>query len=152
MKTKRHQKILEIIERQAIETQEELLKCLEQAGFVVTQATISRDIRELNLLKGTTADGKYKYIQSGKGKTSPHKFNHALTDSILSVESAQNLVVVKTYAGLAQAVGTCIDTLQISEMLGCVAGDDTILVVCKTTEQAESIAANLPFMIRKLAQ
>ena len=152
MKAKRHQRILEIIEHQAIETQEELLKCLLQAGFEVTQATISRDIRELNLLKGTTADGKYKYIQSAKSQPSANKFNHALTDSIVSVESAQNMVVVKTYAGMAQALGTCIDSLQIPEMLGCVAGDDTIIIVFKTCSQAESMGTNLTFLIRKLTQ
>lgn len=150
MKYERQQKILEIIGKHNIETQEELIERLREAGFSVTQATVSRDIRELKILKGTTSSGGYKYIVAGKAEASMPRINTALTDSILSVDYAGNLLVVKTYAGMAQAVATCIDSLDTADIIGCVAGDDAILVVVKTNEAAATLCQKIKLMIRTL--
>ena len=147
MKNERQAKIIEIIQTEIIETQEELLKKLRVAGFHVTQATVSRDIRELNLVKGSTPDGRYKYtVGKPKGADKP-KFSHALSESIISIDYAQNLIVVKTFAGMAQAVATQIDYLREEEIIGCVAGDDAILVVVKTCERAIELCGMLKDMI-----
>ena len=116
----------------------------------MTQATVSRDIRELKILKGTTSSGGYKYIVAGKAEASMPRINTALTDSILSVDYAGNLLVVKTYAGMAQAVATCIDSLDTADIIGCVAGDDAILVVVKTNEAAAMLCQKIKLMIRTL--
>ncbi|MFA5561301.1 MAG: arginine repressor [Eubacteriales bacterium] len=150
MKSARQEKILEIIEKHNIETQEELLEKLKEADFFVTQATISRDIRELKLLKGMTASGGYKYVVAGKSDFVLPKFNSALTESITKVDHASNLLVVKTYAGMAQAVATCIDSLPVEEIIGCVAGDDAILVVVNTPEAAAELCDKLRTLIRTL--
>ena len=138
MKRQRQAKILEIIEQNSVQTQEGLLDLLTAAGYSVTQATISRDIRELNLVKATGPNGEYRYM-AGKVDTPTPKFQNALTDSITKVDAAGNLIVIKTFSGLAQAVATCIDSLNANEIIGCVAGDDTILVVVNTEAAALSL-------------
>ena len=150
MKGERQAKIIEIIQNYVIETQEELLEKLKEAGFHVTQATVSRDIRNMNLVKGTTKTGKYAYIAPKKQEDAPVFLSHMLAESIVSIDYAQNLIVVKTLAGMAQAVATYIDSVKESQIIGCVAGDDAILVVVKNEEKAEEICSKINNTIRNL--
>ena len=148
MKIKRHNKIMEIIENYNIETQEELIEQLRLAGFDVTQATVSRDIRELKLAKIMCETGNYKYVMSKPGaQDGHHVYNKALTGSIKSVESAMNDIVIKTYPGMANAVAAGIDALHEHDILGCVAGDDTIIIIAHSAESAAAISKRL----RKIA-
>ena len=149
MKRQRQAKILEIIEQNSVQTQEGLLDLLTNAGYNVTQATISRDIRELNLIKAAGQNGEYRYM-AGKVDIPTPKFQNALTDSITKVDAAGNLIVIKTFSGLAQAVATCIDSLNSNEIIGCVAGDDAILVVVKTEAAALSLCDRIKDMIKTL--
>ena len=150
MKTRRHGKILEIIDRYDVETQEELIDRLRQSGFDVTQATVSRDIRELKLSKVMTAKGSYKYLQPVRNEVSAPRFNSALTESIIKVDCSANIIVLKTYPGMAQAVATGIDAINISDILGCVAGDDTIIVVIRSAQSATDISEKLKQMMRTI--
>lgn len=144
MKTKRQNKILEIIERSCVETQEELIAKLKENGFEVTQATISRDIRELKLVKTMTEHGSYKYILPNIDvQESRFIYNNALANSVKTVDCAQNIVVVKTYPGIAQAVGAAIDGLQDKAILGSVAGDDTIIIITHSIDDAATIAKKI---------
>ncbi len=137
LKTARHAKILEIISRKEIETQEELCEELNKLNYVVTQATISRDIKDLHLYKVSGVEKKYRYayIGSGENEISP-KMKSLFRDCVLTVKCAQNLVVVKTLAGNGSNAGTVVDKLNYPEIVGCVAGDDTLLIVCDTNESA----------------
>lgn len=139
MKNARQNKILEIIDAYEISTQEALIEKLAEYGFDATQTTISRDIRQLNLVKGPTGKGTYKYVApsiKSDGLTSGH--NSVLTEAVLKIASAQNIVVIKTVAGMANAIAVCVDSLHIDGILGSVAGDDTILIVMTDTESAEN--------------
>lgn len=147
MKNKRQEMILELIERYEIQKQEELIRLLEERGFRATQATVSRDIRELKLMKGTGANGVHKYVLPSRKAATVPKFNSSLTESIVKIDSAENLIVVKTYPGMASAVASCIDTFNIHEIVGCVAGDDAILVVVRSREDALSLRDKLKKMI-----
>ena len=147
MKVKRHNKILEIIENNNIETQEELIEKLRHAGFDVTQATVSRDIRELKLLKQMTDMGTYKYVvPKNSGAENQHVYSRALASSIKNVDCSLNDIVIRTYPGMAQAVAAGIDALRETDILGCVAGDDCIIIVTRDEESAVAIAHR----IRKL--
>lgn len=149
MKGNRQKKILEIINHYHIETQDDLIDRLLVEGFSVTQATVSRDIRELQLSKVLTAKGNYRYVAPKKEEmVTGMKINAALVDSILSVDYAQNLVVVRTFPGLAQAVAAGIDNLALAEVLGCVAGDDTILVATRNETAAKSISERIHIMMK----
>lgn len=149
MKTKRQSVILGIIENNDIETQEELIEMLRSEGFNVTQATVSRDIRELKLTKVTGENGKYKYVIPGKKTAAPSRHVYGTVSSaVISVESAANLVVIRTFPGMAAAVATGIDSNSIDGVLGCIAGDDTIFVAVSTVEGAKSAAA----AIRKIIE
>ena len=150
MKQKRQATILELIEHNDIETQEEMLAHLKDAGFTVTQATVSRDIRELKLVKESGKDGKVRYALTAKRENQSPKFNSALTESILKVDYAGNLIVVKTFPGLANAVATCIDSIRLPEIIGCVAGDDAILVVVRTEADAATISNSFRTMIKTI--
>ena len=135
MKGARQEKILEIIEKYDISTQEELISKLDEAGIFATQTTISRDIRQLNLVKGVSPDGTYKYIAPKNRKVeSSGVMKNAISDSVTGVESAQNLVVVKTTPGMANAVAVSIESLDHPHVVGSVAGDDTLLLVMKDNE------------------
>ena len=136
MKGARQEKILEIIEKFNISTQEELIEKLYEAGIFATQTTISRDIRQLGLVKGVGADGAYKYLTPKTRKNEGGVMKNAISDSVLSVESAQNLVVVKTTPGMANAVAVGIDALDHPHVVGSVAGDDTLLLVMKDNESS----------------
>ena len=150
MKNKRQEVILELIERYEIQKQEELIRLLEERGFHATQATVSRDIRELKLMKGTGAGGVHKYVLPTHKHAALPKFNSYLSESIVKIDSAENLIVVKTYPGMASAVGSCIDSFNIPEIVGCVAGDDAILVVVRSREEAISLRGRLRSMIEEI--
>ena len=151
MKAKRQDKILEIINKYDIETQDDLIARLEKEGFDVTQATASRDIKELKLSKVLTGRGTYRYIRNENKHIDVNvKFNNVLVESIQKVDYASNIIVLKTYPGLASAVATGIDAIHISEILGCVAGDDTIMVVVRDEESAVDIADKLKNMIKTI--
>ncbi len=137
MKNKRHEKIHELIKTNEIETQEDLLKMLKEEHFAVTQATVSRDIKELRLVKILLGNGKYKYSYGRENtKDISSKFEDMFRDSVLSIEAAQNILVIKCLTGMAQAVCACMDANSIQGFVGTLAGEDTIMVVCKTSEIA----------------
>lgn len=137
MKAKRQRKIIELISEYNIETQEELAKKLLESGFQVTQATVSRDIRELNLLKTSTGTGGQKYVVPVTTTiTNDSKYMRVLNDGILSMECAENMLVIKTVSGMAMAVGAAVDAMNIKEVLGCIAGDDTIMCVIRNAKDA----------------
>lgn len=148
MKLKRHNKILEIIENNNIETQEELIAKLKIAGYDVTQATVSRDIRELKLLKQMSDMGTYKYVvpKNNTGENQ-HVYSRALASSIKSVDSSYNDIVIKTYPGMANAVAAGVDSLHEADILGCVAGDDCIIIVTRDTDSAVAIAHRITKLI-----
>lgn len=138
MKTERHQAIIKLISEFEIETQDELIEKLHADGYMVTQATISRDIRELKISKVLGGNGKYHYSLPGVNNSihGNSTFKHAYATAIISVESVGNIIVVKTHPGLAQAVAAGIDAMNSKEILGCVAGDDTIITVAKNVDVA----------------
>jgi transcriptional regulator of arginine metabolism len=144
MKNARQKKILELIEQYDIDTQETLITKLAEVGISVTQTTASRDIRELKLVKGTTAKGTYKYVApEAKKENNVPVLNSALTDSVVKIEAARNILVVKTFPGMANALAVCIDSLEFSGIVGSVAGDDTILLVIKDDDLAKQIEEKL---------
>ena len=137
MKTRRHAKILELIKEYDIDTQEELLRYLKENGFDVTQATVSRDIKELRLVKTLSSGGKYKYSTGTENVSDLSvKFYSLFADSVISVQAAQNLVVIKTYSGMAQAVCASMDAIAQQNFIGTIAGEDTVLVICADNGQA----------------
>lgn len=147
MKNKRHDAILEIIRKKDITTQEELQRELREKGIEVTQATVSRDIRRLHLVKRQIPDGKSIYAMpsgsaAGAAKEN-ERFVRVLQDSIRSVESAQNIMVIRTESGMAMAAAAAIDSLPDTRIIGCIAGDDTIIAVLKTTEDALNVCLKL---------
>ena len=144
MKNARHQKILELIEIYDIDTQEMMIEKLREAGINATQTTISRDIRELKLVKGMSGKGEYKYVRPGiKKENNAPVLSSVLTDSVLKIEAAGNIVVVKTYSGMANAVAVCVDSLEKPHIVGSVAGDDTILLVVRSEDVAREVAKEL---------
>ena len=152
MKKHRQEKHLELISRYEIDTQDELIERLRDHGFEVTQATVSRDIRELKIAKMMSGNGSYRYVlpkQSSDG-ASGMGFSNSLIDSIVSVDHACNIVVLKTYSGLAQAVAVGIDGMNMHQVLGCVAGDDTIMIVSRDEECATVIADRIRMLMKNL--
>ena len=127
MKVKRHNEIIELVKTREIGTQEELLDLLKSKGYDVTQATISRDIRELNLTKINAGD-KQKYAVIIKDEEFSDKYVRVLKEGFVSMVSSGNLIVLKTVVGMAMAVATAIDALEMNEIIGCIAGDDTIFI------------------------
>ena len=149
MKKNRHEKMLELISRYEIDTQDELIERLREHGYDVTQATVSRDIRELKISKMTTGKGTYRYVLPKQIESSGGmKFSAALIDSILSVDYACNTVVFKTYPGLAQAVATGVDALSVHGILGCVGGDDTIIIVTRDVESSKEISEKIKELMK----
>ncbi|GLC81280.1 arginine repressor [Lacrimispora brassicae] len=134
MKLERHSKIVELIGKYEIETQEELADYLNQSGFAVTQATVSRDIRELKLTKVQSESGKQRYVVLQNQGSFSDKYIRILRDGFLSMDMAQNILVIKTVSGMAMAVAAALDALHFSEMVGCIAGDDTIMCAIRTTD------------------
>lgn len=146
MKNARQQKILELINTYDIDTQDTLIKKLAEEGYTVTQTTASRDIRQLNLIKGITPNGTYKYIAPGSVIGSTKRapvINSAITDAVTRVEAAGHIVVVRTYAGMANAIAVCVDSLNHDDIVGSVAGDDTMLLVVKTSDGAKALEHEL---------
>ena len=144
MKIKRQTKILELIKKYEIETQEDLSAYLEKEGFQVTQATVSRDIRELKLTKVSLGNGKQKYIallETNEDMT--QKYERIFRDGFISMDIAQNILVIKTVAGMAMAVAAALDALQIHEIVGSIAGDDTIMCTARSTEDAIAVIDKL---------
>ena len=148
MKSKRHSKIIEIIKSTAIETQEELAEELKKAGFDVTQATVSRDIKILKLIKMQGASGNYKYAASSKeSKDINDKLSSILANAAISVENVDNFVVVKTLTGSAMAVAEAIDNLFDTEVAGTIAGDNTIFILARSLDKAEELVDKVRRMI-----
>lgn len=148
MKSKRHSKILEIINDNDIETQEELAEALKQAGYDVTQATVSRDIKLLKLVKMQSASGKYKYISSAKEERDINdKLYSILKNAAIGVEQVDKFVVVKTLTGAASAAAEAIDTLYLNDVAGTIAGDNTIFVLVRTDEKALELISKIRNMI-----
>ena len=135
MKVERHSKIVELIGKYEIETQEELAEKLNQSGFNVTQATVSRDIRELKLTKIQGENGRQRYmvLESPRG-ISAIKYIRILKDGFMSMDMAQNILVIKTVSGMAMAVGAALDSLHFGEIVGCIAGDDTVMCAVRTVD------------------
>ncbi len=135
MKIARHAKIIDLINRYNVETQEELADYLNQEGFRVTQATVSRDIRELKLTKIALNDGKQKYtVMQEHGSNMNEKYLRILKDGYVSMDMAQNILVVKTVSGMAMAVAAAIDAMKWPEVAGCIAGDDTIMCANRSVD------------------
>lgn len=144
MKLNRHAKILELIKTYPITTQEELLQKLKEEGYSVTQSTVSRDIKTLRLQKTHSIDGKYRYCApTGIQPDVKNGFSGILSGSIVSVETARNIVVVKTFSGMASAACAAIDTMSLPSVVGSLAGDDTIFIACSDAESAENIVQTL---------
>ena len=140
MKGNRHQKIVELVETYEIETQEELADRLRSEGYRVTQATVSRDIRQLNLFKVSAGGGKQKYvILKQEDNLIGEKYIRVLKDGFVSMDRAQNILVIKTVAGMAMAVAAAIDTMKLEEIVGSIAGDDTIMAAVRTNEDTEAV-------------
>ncbi|MBQ2116422.1 MAG: arginine repressor [Lachnospiraceae bacterium] len=149
MKKQRHEIIVNLIKRYDIETQEELAAYLKDKGFEVTQATVSRDIRELNLSKISAGNGRQKYIvlSSDDNKLSD-KYIRVLRDGFVSMDMAQNILVIKTVQGMAMAVAAAIDAMRFPEIVGCIAGDDTIMAAIRTVEDTLIIMKKLNEIIK----
>ena len=151
LKIERHSLIIELIHKYEIETQEELAARLREAGCKVTQATVSRDIRELNLTKVAGANGRshYEVLHTDRQNISA-KYSRVLGDALLSMEMAQNLLIIKTVPGMAMAVAAALDELKWKEILGCIAGDDTIFCALKSADQALLIMERLRKILENL--
>ena len=134
MKLERHSKIVELIGRYEIETQEELSEYLHREGYNVTQATVSRDIRELKLSKIQTDSGRQKYAVFHPQTAFNDKYIRILQDSFLSMDMAQNILVLKTVSGMAMALAAALDALHFPEVVGCIAGDDTVMCAVRTVD------------------
>ncbi len=149
LRSARHAKILEIISHNEIETQEELCEELNKLNYVVTQATISRDIRDLHLFKvaGVLKKYRYAYINDGESEISP-KMKSLFRDCVVSVKTAQNLVVIKTLSGNGANAGAVVDKLNHEEIVGSVAGDDTLLIVCTDNQAAETVVEKINEFMR----
>ena len=144
MKTERQKRILELVAEHEIETQEDMTERLRSEGYMVTQATVSRDLKELKLTKTPTPRGGYRYsVNASFSDRGSARINVAMADSIVHVDYSLNNVVVKTYPGMAQAVAFAIDSLQMQSILGCVAGDDTIIIVTRDTESSAELSGKM---------
>ncbi len=150
MKRNRHKAIVELISKYDIETQEELAVYLRNEGFDVTQATVSRDIRELKLTKISTGNGRQKYIILQKNNTNlGDKYIRVLQDGLVSMAMAQNILVIKTVQGMAMAVAAAVDAMNFQEIVGCIAGDDTIFAAVKSVEDTEAVMKKLDELRKK---
>lgn len=144
MKTRRQTKILELIKKYEIETQEDLSAYLEQEGYQVTQATVSRDIRELKLTKVSLTNGRQKYVALLEtNEDLSQKYERIFRDGFISMDIAQNILVIKTVSGMAMAVAAALDALQLHEIVGTIAGDDTIMCAARSTEDAIAVIDKL---------
>ena len=150
MKVSRHAKIIELINQYNVETQEELADRLNDAGFKVTQATVSRDIRDLKLTKVSVNGGKQKYVilkleEDGMNE----EYVRVLCDGFLSMDMAQNILVIKTVSGMAMAVAVAVDAMKWHEVVGCIAGDDTIMCAIRTAEDTRAVMDKIRKIVSK---
>lgn len=149
MKTKRQTKMLELIKKHDIETQEELSDYLQKEGYQVTQATVSRDIRELKLSKVPTGSGSQKYVVLKQDDSHMgDKYIRVLRDGFTSMDTAQNILVIRTVSGMAMAVAAALDALKFSEIVGCIAGDDTIFAAVHSAEEADALIDKIQGMMK----
>jgi len=149
MKAKRQAMIREIIERQSIQTQEELAEALREHGMVVTQATVSRDIKEMHLLKALAEDGSYRYATMDKGNQGVNdRLIRMLADSVVEINSVNNLIVIRTLPGSAHVAAEAVDSLKWTEVLGTIAGDNTILVIVRSNEEVETIVCRFTGIVK----
>jgi len=149
MKYSRHSKILDIINKLEIETQEDLAKTLCESGFNVTQATVSRDIKELRLIKVLTKEGRYKYATLKQHETSmSERFKKLFRDSVLSIDCSQNIIVIKTLVGAANAAAAAMDALSLKDVVGSIAGDDTIFVLIRNEENVQKAIKDLEELLQ----
>lgn len=150
MKVNRHAKIVELINKYQIETQEELADYLNQNGFRVTQATVSRDIRDLKLTKVPADNGKQKYavLQTGQNDLG-EKYIRILNDGFLSMDMAQNILVIKTVSGMAMAVAAGLDAMKWNEIVGCIAGDDTIMCAVRSVDDTIILMEKIRKLLKK---
>lgn len=151
MKRYRYNKIKEIVQSQSIETQEELANALLAEGIEVTQATVSRDIKELMLIKIPTGDGHYRYALSPEENVvlSRSRINRLFQDSIIRVDSALNQIVLHTIPGSASAVAFSVDHAKWSEVIGTLAGDDTILLICRSVEEVDIVLKRIADLMKE---
>lgn len=148
MKKIRHAKIIEMIQKHDVETQEELANYLREAGLAVTQATVSRDIKELKLSKIAMRNGRQKYIiLKQEDSHLGDKYIRVLRDGFSSMDMAQNILVVKTVSGMAMAVAAALDAMRFPEIVGCIAGDDTIFVAVRTVEETQGLMEQIRVML-----
>ena len=138
MKLERHSKIVELIGKYEIETQEELAERLKQAGYKVTQATVSRDIRELKLTKVQSENGRQRYMVMQNQTAFSDKYIRILKDGYVSMDMAQNILVIKTVSGMAMAVAAALDEIHFHEIVGCIAGDDTIMCAVRSVDDKKT--------------
>jgi transcriptional regulator of arginine metabolism len=150
MKGRRQEEILQIITEQDIETQDQLLEALRNRGIRSTQATISRDIKELHLIKELTGHGSYKYVVSERKNSlnSAGRLRTIFKEGVLSFDLAQNIIVVKTMPGLASAAAAALDNMEIPEMVGSLAGDDTLILIMRTVEAAAAFCDEIHNMLK----
>jgi len=149
MKIKRHNEIVELIKIREVGTQEELLELLKEKGYDVTQATISRDIRELNLTK-VNVNGRQKYVIIQKDDGVGDKYVRVLKEGFISMMPSGNLIVLKTVVGMAMAVATAIDALEINEIIGCIAGDDTIFIAVSENSHTTDVMNKLKKLTKEV--
>ena len=149
MKTKRQTKMLELIKKHNIETQEELSDYLQKEGYQVTQATVSRDIRELKLTKVAMSTARHKYAALPAANADlSEKYTRVFRDAFVSMDMAQNILVIKTVSGMAMAVAAAIDAMHLHEIVGCIAGDDTIMCAVRSVDDTIAVMGRL----RKLVE
>ncbi|MDY3773236.1 MAG: arginine repressor [Candidatus Faecousia sp.] len=150
MKTKRQAKIVEIISNTNVETQEQLLKALEEEGFTSTQATISRDIKELRIVKELTSLGTYRYSVSEKDAPPAltDRLNTIFRECVTSIDYAENIIVIHTLPGLASAAGSALDAMKINVVLGTLAGDDTVMIVMRDSNAAAAFCGEIKSVVR----
>ena len=148
MKTSRHAKILELIQKNDIETQEELSAQLEKEGYHVTQATVSRDIRELKLTKVALNSGRQKYVALNEtSEDLTGKYTRVFREGFVSMDMAQNILIVKTVSGMAMAVAAAVDAMKFREIVGSIAGDDTIMMAVRTVEDTKVLMEKIKAML-----
>ena len=145
MKSRRHEKILELILEHVVDTQEELLRLLKQEGYHVTQATVSRDIKDLRLSKTLGADGCYRYTFVSQERSADYtpRFSAIFSEAVIHVDFAGHIVVVKCHTGMANAACAALDTLRLGEVVGTLAGDDTIFILMRGPEAAQTLTQQL---------
>jgi len=150
MKKQRLQKIIELVEKYEIETQGELAERLREEGFDVTQATVSRDIRRMKLSKVATEDGrqKYKAVDSNV-KSLEDKYVSVCKEAYVSIDMAQNILVMKTVPGMAMAVAAAVDAMELKEVVGTIAGDDTVMMAVRSVEETKDLMRRLKIMFEK---